>query len=100
MAKGVVERLLTRKRKLEAALERLDNGSYGIYCQCEMLVEPEQPGTLKLMHADLCSLGFNGSYDRVAPSLFNFKGGSKFDATQHSAPLTECWSKGYLTLLR
>lgn len=42
MAKGVVERLLIRRRKLEAALERLDNGGYGICCQCEMLVEPER----------------------------------------------------------
>jgi len=42
MAKGMQERLITRKRKLEAALARIDAGRYGLCCQCGNVIETER----------------------------------------------------------
>lgn len=42
MARGLQERLVTRKRKLEAALVRLESGSYGRCCQCQTAMEPQR----------------------------------------------------------
>ncbi len=42
MAQGMRERLLQRKRKLEAALARIDAGTYGRCCQCSTEIETER----------------------------------------------------------
>ena len=42
MAKGMQERLLTRHRKLTAALARVDAGSYGLCCECLARLEDER----------------------------------------------------------
>lgn len=39
MASGIRERLLQRRLKLKAALDRIDAGRYGICCQCEGQLE-------------------------------------------------------------
>lgn len=44
----------------------------------------KQPRTLKQIHADLCSLGFNGSYDRVAAfARLHANPGARFNAIQY-----------------
>lgn len=40
LARGLLERLITRKRKIEAALARVDAGSYGLCCACQEDIEP------------------------------------------------------------
>ena len=47
--------------KLDAFAEKL-----GGWLKSEASKSRKQRRTLKQMHADLCALGFNGSYDRVA----------------------------------
>jgi DnaK suppressor protein len=42
MAQGLRERLALRKRKLEAALARLESGRYGLCCQCGAALEAER----------------------------------------------------------
>ncbi|PKO61115.1 MAG: molecular chaperone DnaK [Betaproteobacteria bacterium HGW-Betaproteobacteria-18] len=42
MAQATLQRLRTRQRKLEAALNRVDAGSYGLCCQCQETIEPER----------------------------------------------------------
>lgn len=42
MAHGLTERLQMSKRKLHAALHRLDAGTYGLCCQCEEEIEPNR----------------------------------------------------------
>ncbi|MDD3786677.1 MAG: molecular chaperone DnaK [Hydrogenophaga sp.] len=42
LALGLLERLTVRKRKVEAALARLDAGTYGMCCACQGDVEPER----------------------------------------------------------
>ncbi len=42
MAQGMRARLETRKRKLHAALARVDAGSYGRCCECEADLDPER----------------------------------------------------------
>ncbi len=42
LAQGLLERLLTRQRKLNAALDRFDSGIYGLCCACEANIEPER----------------------------------------------------------
>jgi DnaK suppressor protein len=42
MAAGLRERLLLKKRRLEAALIRLDEGSFGACCQCGDAIAPER----------------------------------------------------------
>ncbi|ESR72548.1 molecular chaperone DnaK [Pseudomonas aeruginosa VRFPA05] len=42
IAQGLLERLTVRKRKVEAALARLDAGTYGMCCACQGDVEPER----------------------------------------------------------
>lgn len=42
MAKGMQERLVTRVRKLQAALARMEAGTYGRCCECQADVEPER----------------------------------------------------------
>ena len=42
MAQGMRERLLQRKRKLEAALDRIDADTYGRCCQCDAEIETER----------------------------------------------------------
>jgi DnaK suppressor protein len=44
LAKGLLERLGVRKRKLEAALTRIDAGTYGVCCGCQSDMEPERLG--------------------------------------------------------
>lgn len=39
MAVGFQDRLLLRKRKIQAAIERIVNGTYGRCCECEELIE-------------------------------------------------------------
>ena len=41
LAQGLRERLTIRKRKVEAALARLDSGTYGLCCACHSDLEPE-----------------------------------------------------------
>lgn len=48
MAQGMMERLQLQKRKLEAALVRLDNGGFGLCCACGDNLEPPR------LHADPC----------------------------------------------
>lgn len=40
MAQGMRERFALRKRKLEAALARLETGRYGLCCQCCAAIDP------------------------------------------------------------
>lgn len=42
MAHGLTERLQMSKRKLQAALHRLEAGTYGLCCQCEEEIEPNR----------------------------------------------------------
>lgn len=42
MAKGLQERLVMGKRKLEAALARMESGTYGRCCQCQIEMEAER----------------------------------------------------------
>lgn len=42
MAHGLTERLQMSKRGLQAALHRLDAGTYGLCCQCEEEIEPNR----------------------------------------------------------
>lgn len=42
LAKGVTERLSLRRRKLEAALARLDAGTYGSCCACQEEIGQER----------------------------------------------------------
>jgi len=42
LAKGLQERLDQRRRKLAAALSRIDAGSYGLCCACQAEVETER----------------------------------------------------------
>ena len=42
MAKDLQERLLMGKRKLEAALARMESGTYGRCCQCQLELEAER----------------------------------------------------------
>ena len=42
MAIGLQERLAVQKRKLEAALERIESGSYGMCCQCQAEMDAER----------------------------------------------------------
>lgn len=42
IAQGLRERLIIRKRKVEAALARLDSGTYGLCCACQSDLEPER----------------------------------------------------------
>ncbi len=42
MAQGVLERLRVNKRKLEAALARIDAGTFGRCCQCGAEIEPQR----------------------------------------------------------
>jgi DnaK suppressor protein len=42
MAAGLRERLVTRKLGLQAALDRIAAGTYGLCCQCGSDVEPER----------------------------------------------------------
>jgi DnaK suppressor protein len=42
MARGMQERLATRQRKLEAALARIDAGTFGRCCQCDAEIDPER----------------------------------------------------------
>lgn len=46
MALGLAERLLLRQKKLEAALARIDAGTFGLCCACEAEIELER------LHAD------------------------------------------------
>lgn len=50
MAQEMLDRLQLNKRKLEAALARIDTGIFGFCCECEAEVEPERlqidPGTV------------------------------------------------------
>lgn len=40
MAEGLTERLHLSRRQLQAALARLEAGSFGLCCQCEDAIEP------------------------------------------------------------
>ncbi|WP_227472630.1 TraR/DksA family transcriptional regulator [Delftia acidovorans] len=42
LAQGLRERLIIRKRQVEAALARLDSGTYGLCCACQSDLEPER----------------------------------------------------------
>jgi DnaK suppressor protein len=42
LAKGLLERLSVRKRRLEAALARIEAGTYGLCCGCHCDMEPER----------------------------------------------------------
>ncbi|MDM7457063.1 MAG: TraR/DksA family transcriptional regulator [Aquabacterium sp.] len=42
LAQGLLERLTIRKRKVEAALARLDSDTYGLCCACHGNLEPER----------------------------------------------------------
>ena len=42
LAQRLMERLVIRKRKVEAALARLDSGTYGKCCSCHDDLEPER----------------------------------------------------------
>ncbi|WP_288107089.1 molecular chaperone DnaK [Limnobacter sp.] len=42
LAQGLLMRLNNRKRKVEAALTRVNSGTYGLCCACEGDVEPER----------------------------------------------------------
>jgi len=40
MAQGMRERLVTQRRGLKAAVERIGSGTFGLCCQCESEMEP------------------------------------------------------------
>ncbi len=42
MTQATLQRLRTRQRKLEAALDRVAAGSYGLCCQCQVAIDPER----------------------------------------------------------
>lgn len=42
MAIGFQKRLQLRKQKLQAALDRITAGRYGICCECQLELEPER----------------------------------------------------------
>lgn len=42
MAQGMRARLETRKRQLQAALERIEAGTYGVCCACDAELEVER----------------------------------------------------------
>ncbi|XTI72624.1 TraR/DksA family transcriptional regulator [Acidithiobacillus sp. AC3] len=42
LAQGFLERLSVRKRKIEAAMARIDAGTYGLCCACHDDIEPER----------------------------------------------------------
>ncbi|MBE0615366.1 MAG: molecular chaperone DnaK [Burkholderiales bacterium] len=42
MARGLQERLATRKRKTEAALARIESGTYGRCCECQTELKAER----------------------------------------------------------
>lgn len=42
MAQGLQERLLTRRRGLQAALARIAAGTFGRCCMCDAMIEPER----------------------------------------------------------
>ncbi|MBE0622724.1 MAG: molecular chaperone DnaK [Burkholderiales bacterium] len=42
MARGLQERLAMRKRKMEAALVRIESGTYGRCCECQTEMEAER----------------------------------------------------------
>jgi DnaK suppressor protein len=42
MASGLRERLALRRRQLQAALDRITAGTYGLCCQCEAAMEPDR----------------------------------------------------------
>ncbi len=42
MAHGILSRLDLRRRKLQAALARLEAGDFGLCCQCGVELEPER----------------------------------------------------------
>lgn len=42
MAQGMQERLATQKRKLEAALARIDAGRFGLCCECDAEIGGER----------------------------------------------------------
>ncbi|MDP2677466.1 MAG: molecular chaperone DnaK [Rhodoferax sp.] len=42
LAQGVLDRLALRQRKLTAALDRCEAGSYGLCCACRGGMEPER----------------------------------------------------------
>lgn len=42
LAQGLMERLVIRKRKIEAALARLDSSTYGLCCACHSDLERER----------------------------------------------------------
>lgn len=42
MAQATLQRLRTRQRKLEAALNRVAAGSYGLCCQCGETIEADR----------------------------------------------------------
>ena len=50
MAESMRERLELRRRKLQAALARINAGTFGCCCECEAYIEPERlesdPGTV------------------------------------------------------
>lgn len=50
IAQGMTERLQLQKRKLEAALARIDSGSFGSCCACNEDLERQR------LHADPCVL--------------------------------------------
>lgn len=45
MAQAMEQRLLVQKRKLKAALDRIESGTFGLCCQCESDLEPERLGS-------------------------------------------------------
>lgn len=42
LAQGLMERMVIRRRKIEAALARLDSCTYGLCCACQSDLEPER----------------------------------------------------------
>lgn len=42
LSQSLKERLMRNRRRLEAALERVNNGSFGLCCRCQDELEPER----------------------------------------------------------
>ena len=42
VARGISERMVTRRRKLVAALGRIDAGTFGRCCECDADLDPER----------------------------------------------------------
>lgn len=59
LAQGLLERLVIRKRKIEAALARFDSGTFGLCCACQGDVEPER------LNADPASVFFRSARQNV-----------------------------------